>query len=133
VHRCEHTFPALAEHVRDARREVSDFARRFGVPESELDGVRLAVSEAVGNAVMHGYRDGNPGGVTVIAEADDHRLRVLVRDDGCGMSPNVDSRGAGLGLPLIAELAESMSVRTTATGRGTQLCMTFGLSVSVDA
>ena len=129
----ERRFPARAEHVSDARRQVVELARATGVPDAALAGVRLAVSEAVANAVLHGYRDGASGDVTVRAEADDHRLRVTVTDEGCGMSPHLGSTGAGLGLPLIAELTESMSVRPTRGGRGTTLCMTFHLPAETAA
>ena len=116
-----------------ARRQVLDLARESGVSDAALDDVRLAVSEAVTNAVVHGYRDGTDGAVTVFAEAYDHRLRVVVTDDGCGMMPHLGSTGAGLGLPLIAELTESMSVRPARSGRGTTLCMTFHLPVETAA
>src|SRR4051812_8612638 len=87
VLRCEYTWPATPEHIRDARAHVADLARRAGAPTETLDGVRLAVSEAVSNVVVHGYRDRSPGDVTVTAEAEDHELRVVVRDDGCGLTP----------------------------------------------
>jgi anti-sigma regulatory factor (Ser/Thr protein kinase) len=127
VHRSERRFPARPEHVSDARRQVVELARENGIPDAALTGVRLAVSEAVANAVVHGYRDGTPGAVTVLAEADEDRLKVVVTDEGCGMSPDLGSTGAGLGLPLIAELTASMSVRPARSGRGTTLCMTFHL------
>jgi anti-sigma regulatory factor (Ser/Thr protein kinase) len=129
----ERSFPARPEHVSDARREVLELARETGAPDAALDGVRLAVSEAVANAVVHGYRDGRPGDVTVLAEADDHRLKVVVTDAGCGMSPHLGSTGAGLGLPLIAQLTESMSVRPARGGHGTTLCMTFHLPLEAAA
>jgi anti-sigma regulatory factor (Ser/Thr protein kinase) len=119
--------------VSDARRQVVEVARETGIPDTALDGVRLAVSEAVANAVVHGYRDGRAGDVTVLAEADDHHLRVVVTDEGCGMSPHLGSTGAGLGLPLIAELSESMLVRPARSGRGTTLCMTFHLPLAAAA
>ena len=106
-------------------------ARRAGVAESVLEQVRLAVSEAVSNAVLHGYRDGGSGEITMLAEADDHRLEVLVRDSGCGMSPHAGSRGAGLGLPLIAELSDALAVRPNADGDGTEVQMTFRLPEAV--
>jgi stage II sporulation protein AB (anti-sigma F factor) len=128
--RGERTYPASAEQVSAARTDVIELARRSGVPEGELDGVRLAVSEAMSNAVVHGHRDGRPGEITVMAEASDHEFRVEVADGGCGMSPHLGSPGAGLGLPLIAELTDSMSIRP-AGGGGTVLCMTFALPVPV--
>jgi serine/threonine-protein kinase RsbW len=129
--RCEYTWPATPEHVRDARARVADLARRAGAPTATLDGVRLAVSEAVSNVVVHGYPGRMPGDVTVAAEAEDHELRVLVRDEGCGLGARDDSPGAGLGLPLIAEMAETVSVSPGRDGRGTELCMTFELPLAL--
>jgi anti-sigma regulatory factor (Ser/Thr protein kinase) len=125
--RCEYTWPATAEHVSDARTYVAALARRAGAPTTTLDGVRLAVSEAVSNVVVHGYRGTEPGAVTVAAEAEDHELRVVVSDHGCGLEPRGDSPGAGLGLPLIAHVTESLSVSRGPDGHGTVLCMTFDL------
>jgi anti-sigma regulatory factor (Ser/Thr protein kinase) len=113
--------------VRDARRETAELARRAGVPDDALDAVRLAVSEAVSNAVLHGYRGSGGGEVTVLVEAEDSRFDVRVRDQGCGMSPHAGGRGAGLGLPLIAELSDAVAVRPFADGAGTEVHMTFRL------
>jgi serine/threonine-protein kinase RsbW/stage II sporulation protein AB (anti-sigma F factor) len=117
--------------VGDARACVADFASSLGVPAAVLDGVRLAVSEAVSNAVLHGYRSGPAGPVTVVAEAADAHLVVSVHDRGEGLAPRDDSPGAGLGLPLIAEVAESLSVGPGDDGRGTVLRMTFDLPFAV--
>jgi anti-sigma regulatory factor (Ser/Thr protein kinase) len=133
MQRCEYTWAAVPEHVRDARSRVADLAERAGAPTDTLDGVRLAVSEAVANAVVHGYRNGLSGKVTVVAEAEAGHLKVVVSDDGCGMRPRGDSPGAGLGLPLIAEVADSVSLSPGREGRGTELCMTFGFESSARA
>lgn len=131
--RSECTFPARPENVREARSAVLDVARRSGVPESVLEDVRLAVSEAVANAVVHAFRDGIPGRFSVVTDADDARLRVVVRDDGCGMSPHFGGAGPGLGLPIIAELSDSVSVHPLPAGNGTQVSMTFRLPTEVSA
>ena len=88
--------------------------------------MRLAVSEAVTNVVLHSYRHTRRGEFTVAVEWENGFLRVTVRDHGCGMQPRMDSPGAGLGLPLIATLSDSFSVKAPPDG-GTELCMTFPL------
>jgi serine/threonine-protein kinase RsbW len=60
-------------------------------------------------------------------EVEDHALRITVRDDGVGMQPRTDSPGAGLGLPLIANVTQSFSVSSVPEG-GTEVCMTFPLA-----
>jgi serine/threonine-protein kinase RsbW len=126
VERCEQSWPARPEHVGAARRAASNAARRAGAAGHVLDAVRLAVSEAVSNVVVHGYRDRRSGEFTMAVEAEDDALKVTVRDHGCGMRPRMDSPGAGLGLPLIARLSDSVSVTEPPEG-GTELSMTFAL------
>ena len=102
-------------------------AQRAGAANGVLDAVRLAVSEAVSNVVVHSYRNTERRGeFTVAVEWEDDRLHVTVRDHGCGMQPRADSPGAGLGLPLIASLADTFSVAAPPDG-GTELSMTFPL------
>ena len=99
---------------------------RAGAQHAVREAARLAVSEAVSNVVVHSYRDTSPGAFTLSVDWSGGDLRVIVRDEGCGMAPRMDSPGAGLGLPLIASLAESFSV-TAPPGGGTEVCMTFPL------
>jgi serine/threonine-protein kinase RsbW len=126
VQRCEQSWPASPEHVGAARRAASVAATRAGAENDVLDAVRLAVSEAVSNVVVHSYRNARRGEFTVAIEQEDDFLRVTVRDHGCGIQPRMDSPGAGLGLPLIATLSESFSVKQPPDG-GTELCMIFPL------
>ena len=123
----EKRWPARPEHVRAARHAVWEAAARAGAQEQVRHAARLAVSEAVSNVVVHSYRDeSGEGHFTLRVEWDGGELKVIVRDEGCGMAPRMDSPGAGLGLPLIATLAESFSV-TAPPGGGTEVCMTFPL------
>jgi serine/threonine-protein kinase RsbW len=126
VERCVKSWPASPEHVGAARRVVSAAARRAGAEDPVLDAVRLAVSEAVSNVIVHGYRNSDSGAFTLAVEWEGDQLRITVRDEGCGMQPRTDSPGAGLGLPLIANLADTFTV-TAPPGGGTEVSMTFPL------
>ena len=83
--------------------------------------VALAVSEAITNAVVHAYRDESAGPVRVVACAEPRRLVVVVRDHGCGMSPNPGSPGLGLGLSVIGRLAAELNIERPDAGGGTRL------------
>jgi hypothetical protein len=97
----------------------------------------MAVSEAVSNVVLHGYRDDPaPGVVEVDADLTDEELLIVVADHGAGFSPRSDSPGAGLGLSLIKAMADDVQVRRRRP-RGTELRVKFKLhaprSPKVDA
>jgi serine/threonine-protein kinase RsbW len=125
----ERRWDARPENVAAARRAAMQAAMRAGAAGDVLDAVRIAVTEAVSNVVVHGYRDAREGSFTMAIAADNGSLRVTVRDAGCGIRPHADSPGAGLGLPLIARLAESVSVTSPPDG-GTEVAMTFPLDES---
>lgn len=121
------TIPALADEVGPVRWAAVEFARGEGVPDLTLESVRLAVSEAVTNAVLHAFRTHeHPGTVTVTVVVTAGRLvEVVVRDDGMGMSSRTDSPGLGLGLPLISAAADAVEQRVPADGDGLELWMCF--------
>jgi serine/threonine-protein kinase RsbW len=128
----EQSWPSRPEHVAAARRAALLAAQRAGADRITLDAIRIAVSEAVSNVVVHGYRGAPDGAFTLAVDANDGHLQVTVRDAGCGMRPRADSPGAGLGLPLIARLADSVAVTAPPDG-GTEVAMTFPLRAPIAA
>jgi len=86
----------------------------------------LAVTEACANVVLHAYLDAEaPGVLEVRAWTADAVLFVEVADDGRGMVPRIDSPGLGLGLPLIAQVADVVEIHTRPERRGLVLRMQF--------
>ena len=119
------TAPGNASLAPVARRAVREFCRRNGATPEVCQAVAVAVTEAVANAVVHGYRDvEHPGLVEIVTAVEDGRLVVLVRDFGAGLATYTRSHGAGLGLPLISMLADHVEVLGD-IGEGTELRMTF--------
>ncbi len=114
------SYPAIAGSVPLARRTVADFARSAGATQDELDEIRLAVSEALTNAVMHAYR-GGPGRVYVSAALASGELWVLIADNGFGLQAGSHSSGLGVGLALISEITDGFAIVNRAGGghRGT--------------
>lgn len=117
-------WPAVPPSVPAARHAVAGFLREAETSDPPLSDVALAVSEAVTNAVHHAYRDTEPGEVRVQVELFEDELELVVEDDGGGIRPRPDSPGLGLGLPLIATVADRLDTRTTPDG-GTRLCIWF--------
>ena len=102
---------ATPEQIAVLRRQVTEYAEQAGVADGRLADVRLAVSEAATNAVVHAYRDREPGEIRVGALVDaDGMLTITVEDDGFGPLPRPDSPGLGLGLPTIASVADAIEL-----------------------
>jgi anti-sigma regulatory factor (Ser/Thr protein kinase) len=122
----EATFPSSPSGVGALRREVSAFARRAGMDDEGLGSVRLAVSEAATNAVVHAYREETGDGeLRVRAFVDASELVVVVADEGIGLAPRADSPGLGLGMPLMASVTSRFQV--VSDGAGTEIHMAFAL------
>jgi anti-sigma regulatory factor (Ser/Thr protein kinase) len=119
------TLPARAENVAVVRHAIGGLGEALDISDQILSDVKLAVTEACTNAVVHAYPEGD-GPLEVAAYVRDDRLMVVVRDEGRGIVPRTDSPGLGLGLPLIATLAEALELGTDAQER-TEVRMTFRL------
>jgi anti-sigma regulatory factor (Ser/Thr protein kinase) len=114
-------LPSEPASVKRARDEVATLAASVGIPVAD---VKLAVSEAVSNAVTHAFRGRSPGTISVRARIAAGKLRVVVADDGTGMRPNADSPGLGFGIWLITRMAGD--VRFDSSPRGLTVSMSFG-------
>jgi serine/threonine-protein kinase RsbW len=122
----ELALSARAENIAIVRHALGGFGEAFEVSESKLADIKLAVTEACANVVVHAYPGGAEGPMEVLASIDAGKLTVLVRDWGGGIRPRSDSPGLGLGLSLMAALAETVQL-----GRDdeehTEVRMTFAL------
>lgn len=91
--------PRIIQLEAEALRVHTDKAVSLGV----------IVNELVSNACKYAYAEGMSGEVRVhFQRADDHRFRLTVEDDGCGIGDGTP-RGTGLGSKLIAAMAKSLS------------------------
>jgi anti-sigma regulatory factor (Ser/Thr protein kinase) len=119
-------YQADPESVGRARAELARFASRAGASGTLVDGLRLAVSEAVTNAVRHAYPL-DPGEIRVRALVGKDVLELVVSDDGCGVHRDrADDGGLGFGLALICELSDQMTLAPRSDG-GTDVRMRFSL------
>jgi serine/threonine-protein kinase RsbW len=126
--RTAYRYRAHSRAVADARHAALEFARANSVPDERHDAIALAVSEAATNVVMHAYREEELAGTfTLGLEVEDGSLLIDVQDDGLGMRPRLDSPGLGLGLPIIASVADAFAIGAADSG-GTWLSMRFDLA-----
>lgn len=104
------------------RREIAAIAVGCGMDADAVADVRLAVTEAATNAVVHAYEK-QPGGLNVSADVREGELSIVIVDTGQGVTAGHESAGFGLGLPLIASVATSFDIRSRPSG--TEVRMAF--------
>jgi serine/threonine-protein kinase RsbW/stage II sporulation protein AB (anti-sigma F factor) len=121
------TVPATAENIAPLRRAIVALAARGGAGDKPQSDIAVAVSEVCANVVVHAYPPDDVGVLIVDAELDRGELVVRVSDLGQGMVPRPDSPGLGLGLPLIASLADRMEIHDGPDGIGTTVELGFRL------
>lgn len=125
----ELVLPARPESVAVVRHVLAGVGDALGMDERAVADLRLAVSEACTNVVVHAYVDegeDDDGQVMEIeAAARGTLLHVTVRDHGRGMEPPATEPGLGLGLPIVDKVASSMELRSGPAGN--EVSMTFVL------
>lgn len=137
-------FPAKADYLLLARLALGGVVREMPVGPELLADLRLAVTEACGNAVRHAYGDGD-GSVEVAFVVSDDRLEMVVEDTGSGLElPLIEQllepeppaapaelADGGMGIAIIRAIVDELDVRSGADGRGTVVHMTKYLSEPV--
>jgi anti-sigma regulatory factor (Ser/Thr protein kinase) len=120
-------LPAEPDSLAIVRQAVTGIAEVLGMDGDRIDDLKVAVTEACTNVVMHAY-DHRPGLVEVQAWPGDDALVVTVRDEGEGIVPRAErvSPGLGLGLQMIAALADDLRITAGEQG-GTSVRMGFSL------
>ena len=119
-------MPARAEGVGVVRQALAGMADALAVDAAVLSDMKMAVTEACTNVVVHAY-DEEAGVLEVQMLAGEDDLTIVVRDHGAGIQPKPSRDGPpalGLGLPLIAALSDAFELRGTA-GQGTEVRMSF--------
>jgi serine/threonine-protein kinase RsbW len=117
------TLPARPENVAVVRHVLGALAEALDLPAATTEDMRLAVTEACTNVVRHAYT-GDDGTIDVVVRPRGDDLEVVVADAGRGIGPSPDTTGPGLGLPLIAALADSLEIERSASA-GSRLIMSF--------
>ena len=123
--RCRIQLLAVPESLHHVRRQLLEFLTDAGYTTWVNDTVRLAVSEACANVVLHAYGpESGPLRVEAVITPQ-AELFVSVRDEGRGFQAYDESPHTGFGLPLMASLADNLSIDSTT--EGTAICLTFDL------
>jgi anti-sigma regulatory factor (Ser/Thr protein kinase) len=118
----EARIPGTPLGVRMLRREMTEIAKACGMDAEAIADVRLAVTEAATNAVIHAYAKAE-GELSVTAAMQDGELAIVIGDTGPGLVERRDSPGMGVGLSVIASVAERLKI--VSHPGGTEIHMAF--------
>jgi serine/threonine-protein kinase RsbW len=123
------TFPAKPDYLLLARLALSGLTRSVPVSEEALADLKLAVTEACGNAVRHAYPDAT-GDVSVSYVVTDDALEMIVEDQGRGVekpdladAPFAAPLESGMGISIIKTIVDDLDIQPGADGRGTVVRM----------
>ena len=109
-------FDSISQNEAFARNVIASFILPLNPSLGELSDVKTAVSEAVTNAIVHGYPDA-VGEVTMSAEIIDRDLHITISDCGIGIedlnkalepffTSKPDEERSGMGFTIIKAFME---------------------------
>lgn len=133
MERVELNIPSNPIFERVVRASAAEVGNAFGFSEERVEDLKLAISEAVNNAIDHGNRREAGKLVAVVFEIDGEKLEIRISDEGAGMEcPDTSRRVVeeqnlehgqlrGFGMYLISELVDDLEV--SSSHRGTVLTL----------
>lgn len=125
-------FPSRSSNESFARSAVACFASQMDPTLNELEDIKTAVSEAVTNAIVHGYPEELGKVLVKVRICPGNVLELTVRDHGRGIpdvnrarQPMFTTGGAersGMGFTIMESFMDRLTVRST-PGKGTTVVM----------
>lgn len=130
MHLC---FDARSANEGFARMAVTAFMTEMNPTLEQIADVKTAVSEAVTNAIVHGYADEEKQ-VEIICDQDGYRLSVTVLDHGVGIenvkqamqafyTTKPEMERSGMGFAFMEAFMDELRVESR-PGIGTKVMMT---------
>ncbi|MCR6110581.1 anti-sigma F factor [Bacillus sp. A301a_S52] len=122
--RMELSFTAVSANESFARVSVAAFVAQLDPTMDELTEIKTVVSEAVTNAIIHGYGENDEGIVYVEVELVDGTVHLVVRDEGLGISNLEEARlplytskpeleRSGMGFTIMENFMDDVSVESS--------------------
>ena len=138
VNKMQVKLPSLSVNEGMARAAAAAFVSQLDPTATELADIKCAVSEAVTNCIVHGYRD-TVGNVRMTVKLCQGRIvRIEISDKGCGIADvkqarqplfTTDAAGerSGMGFTVMESFTDGVRV-SSKPGRGTTVTMVKVLS-----
>jgi len=114
---------SISENENFARVTVAAFVSRLNPTLEEIADIKTAVSEAVTNAIVHGY-DGKEGIVYITCEIEENEVHITIEDKGIGIenvdkareplyTTKPDDERSGMGFVFMEVFMDSLTVEST--------------------
>ncbi|MEX2416148.1 MAG: anti-sigma F factor [Paenibacillaceae bacterium] len=122
-------FASKSENEAFARITVAAFVSQLDPTLNELTDIKTVISEAVTNAIIHGYENESDGVITISARIEGDTVHITIADQGRGikdieqaMQPLFTSKPelerSGMGFTIMENFMDDMEI-TTSVGEGT--------------
>ena len=116
------TFLSLSENEAFARNAVASFILPLNPTLSEISDLKTAVSEAVTNAIVHGYPD-SVGEIELEAVIEEDFIHIKITDSGVGMedlpkalepffTTKEESERSGMGFTIMRSFMDDIDVKS---------------------
>lgn len=122
-------FLSQPENIGLARITVAAFAAQIDMTLDELEEIKVAISEAVTNAITHGYQGRTDALVRIEATRYEDKLEIMVQDFGRGMpktlasNQSLETEHLGLGFMFMKSFMDQVEVDSK-EGQGTTVRLT---------
>lgn len=124
-------FSALSQNESFARVTVAAFIAQLDPTMDELTEIKTVVSEAVTNAIIHGYENDPNGIVHIQVAIEENVIELSIKDTGCGIvdveearqplfTTKPDLERSGMGFTIMENFMDEVEVFTQ-PGRGTEV------------
>ncbi|MDR1138684.1 MAG: anti-sigma F factor [Clostridiales bacterium] len=121
------SIQSLAINESFARNAVAAFCTQLDPTVDQINDIKTAVSEAVTNAIVHGYDEDPNCIVTIQVQIEDSVVHIKVQDKGVGIpdiaqarvplySTKADQERSGMGLTVIESYMDTMDIKSDANG-----------------
>lgn len=125
------SFAARSENEGFARIAVAAFLARLALTLEEIEEIKTVVSEAVTNAIIHGYESDETGTVTIETTYTSSAIEIIVEDQGIGIVDLEEARQplfttkpemerSGMGFTIMESFMDQIEVETELS-RGTRI------------
>ena len=126
-------FVSKSENEAFSRIVITAFTAQFSPTVEDIADIKTAVSEAVTNCVVHAYR-GTIGYIQLSAQYfDNGKLRITVKDNGCGIqdvdtarramfTTDAENERSGMGFSIMESFTDKLKVKSV-VGKGTTVIM----------